>query len=309
MTTRTRLLILAAPALSAVLVAQQNAPSVRNPLGGDPAVVAEGQSLFNQVCQSCHGPGGQGSDRGPALTRTTLTHGNADADVFRAIRTGVPGTQMPPFAGFTDTQIWQLVSYIRSLQGPASVGGTDGADDRRHRGRRGVVLWPRRVRDLPRSQRTRRRARSGSVERRTALAGRAAAEDRRPDRAAARRGRPRGWEGRRADGHGRREDAGRARDSRRPPQRGHVLAADDRLVRPAAVARQDEARVRHCRYRVAPSIGLRDKAVGFRHHEPRRISPCAAGTRPDQDCRRAAASGRRHVRAAPATPQRSLTTG
>ena len=118
MTTRTRLLILAAPALSAVLVAQQNVPSVRNPLGGDSAVVAEGQSLFNQVCQSCHGPGGQGSDRGPALTRTTLTHGNADADVFRAIRTGVPGTQMPPFAAFTDTQIWQLVSYIRSLQGP-----------------------------------------------------------------------------------------------------------------------------------------------------------------------------------------------
>jgi len=79
--------------LSVVLVAQQNAQPVRNPLGGDPAVVAEGQSLFNQVCQSCHGPGGQGSDRGPALTRTTLTRGNADADVFRAIRTGVSGTQ------------------------------------------------------------------------------------------------------------------------------------------------------------------------------------------------------------------------
>ena len=57
MTTRTRFLIVAGPALSAVLIAQQNTPPVGNPLGGDPAVVAEGQSLFNQVCQSCHGAG------------------------------------------------------------------------------------------------------------------------------------------------------------------------------------------------------------------------------------------------------------
>ena len=161
MTTRTRLLILAAPALSAVLVAQQNAPPVRNPLGGDPAVAAEGQTLFNQVCQSCHGPGGQGSDRGPALTRTTLKHGNADADLFRAIRTGVPGTQMPPFAGFTDAQIWQLVSYIRSLQGPRR---------RRSRRRRRQETSPPAKRcslaapraRLPRSERTRRRGRSGA---------------------------------------------------------------------------------------------------------------------------------------------------
>src|SRR4029078_4348159 len=84
------------------------------------AAIAAGQTLFNEVCQSCHGPGGQGSDRGPALTGT-LKNGNTDADVFRTIRNGVPGTQMVAFNSFTDAQVWQLVSFIRSTQGNAAA--------------------------------------------------------------------------------------------------------------------------------------------------------------------------------------------
>src|SRR5207344_1390546 len=70
-------------------------------------------------CQGCHGPAGQGDrDRGaPALRSASLARGNDDADLFRNIRSGVPGTQMPSFSRLTDEQIWQVVSYIRSLQG------------------------------------------------------------------------------------------------------------------------------------------------------------------------------------------------
>jgi alcohol dehydrogenase (cytochrome c) len=70
--------------------------------------------LYDQTCQSCHGPAGQG-DRGPALDAGRFTRGNEDGDLFHVIRAGVPGTQMPPFPGLTDEQTWQLVSYIRSL--------------------------------------------------------------------------------------------------------------------------------------------------------------------------------------------------
>jgi PQQ-dependent dehydrogenase (methanol/ethanol family) len=90
-----------------------------NPLAGNTSAVSEGQTLYNQTCQTCHGPAGQGSDRGPALNAGTFKHGNADADLFRAIRSGVPGTQMAPFGGLSDTQTWQLVSYLRSLHGSA----------------------------------------------------------------------------------------------------------------------------------------------------------------------------------------------
>ena len=116
MSRRRQLLILVTLTLSVVVVSARQGVPGSNPLAGSPAVVSEGQTLYNQLCQSCHGPAGQGGgDRGPALNSGTFKHGNADPDLFRAIRSGLPGTQMAPFGGLSDTQIWQLVSYLRSL--------------------------------------------------------------------------------------------------------------------------------------------------------------------------------------------------
>jgi mono/diheme cytochrome c family protein len=65
---------------------------------------------------------------GPALNTTGLKNGDSDADLFRTIRQGVQGTQMPPYKGLRDEQVWQLVSYIRSLQSTAaSTGPSRGA--------------------------------------------------------------------------------------------------------------------------------------------------------------------------------------
>src|ERR1051325_874162 len=77
-------------------------------------VPAAGRALYDQTCDSCHGPAGQG-DRGPALNTGTFTRGNSDADLARNIRDGIAGTQMPPFRALGDDQIRQLVAYIRSL--------------------------------------------------------------------------------------------------------------------------------------------------------------------------------------------------
>src|SRR5262252_7748916 len=79
------------------LVAQQSDTS-RNPLAGNTDAIAAGRRVYDQTCQTCHGPEGQG-DRGPALNRAGLVHGNADDDLFHSIRAGVPGTQMPAFSG------------------------------------------------------------------------------------------------------------------------------------------------------------------------------------------------------------------
>src|SRR5262245_1495953 len=100
---------------TSVLVAQQ-ANTTRNPLEASPAVIASGQTVFDQACQSCHAPGATG-DRGPALNTGVFRRGSDDAQLFRTIREGLPGTQMPPFRGLTDEQIWQVVSYLRSLSG------------------------------------------------------------------------------------------------------------------------------------------------------------------------------------------------
>ncbi|MEO7274365.1 MAG: PQQ-dependent dehydrogenase, methanol/ethanol family [Vicinamibacterales bacterium] len=139
--TRLTLLVGSFVGLSALaLVAQQAqvADTVINPLATDPAAAGEGQRTFAATCQACHGVGAQGDrERGaPALTARGFKHGDGDGDVFRAIRSGVPGTQMPPYAALTDQQTWQLVAYIRSLQQtttatgkPAAAGGDTAAGE------------------------------------------------------------------------------------------------------------------------------------------------------------------------------------
>src|SRR5439155_10261946 len=101
------------------LVAQQS-DTTRNPLGASPAAVAAGRVVYDQTCQACHGPAGQG-DRGPALNTGTFARGSEDRDLFRTIREGVAGSQMPPFTALGDEQTWQVVSYLRSLSRPAAV--------------------------------------------------------------------------------------------------------------------------------------------------------------------------------------------
>jgi outer membrane protein assembly factor BamB/cytochrome c2 len=127
MRARIQFLVLAAATVgaAAILVAQQPADAVRNPLGTDPDAITAGRQLYDQTCQSCHGPAGQG-ERGPALSAAKLSHGGDDGELFHTIRAGIQGTQMPAFPRLTDTQTWRLVSYIRDLQGSPGVSASAG---------------------------------------------------------------------------------------------------------------------------------------------------------------------------------------
>jgi alcohol dehydrogenase (cytochrome c) len=121
--------VAAAAGISAGVLLAQQSDTTRNPLAGRAEAAAAGRRLYDSTCVACHGPAGQG-DRGPALDSGRFAHGSEDGDLFHAIRAGVPGTQMPPFAGLTDEQTWQLVSYLRSLTAaappPAASGGIVG---------------------------------------------------------------------------------------------------------------------------------------------------------------------------------------
>ncbi len=94
----------------------------KNPFAGDANAAKVGESQFRANCAFCHGLGGRGGGRGPDLTRAQKRHGNADGDLFRTINEGVPGTAMPPNGatqqgvGMTEDEIWQVITYIRSVQ-------------------------------------------------------------------------------------------------------------------------------------------------------------------------------------------------
>ncbi len=105
----------------------------KNPFAGDPKAAKLGESQFRANCAFCHGLGARGGGRGPDLTRAQKRHGNSDADLFRTINEGVPGTAMPPNGatqqgvGMTEEEIWQVISYIRSVEKKADAGSVGDA--------------------------------------------------------------------------------------------------------------------------------------------------------------------------------------
>jgi len=103
----------------------------KNPYAGDAKMAQLGEFQFRANCAFCHGLGGRGGGRGPDLTRAKKKHGSADADLFRTINDGVPGTAMPPNGatqqgvGMTPEEIWEVITYIRSVEKkvPAEIPG------------------------------------------------------------------------------------------------------------------------------------------------------------------------------------------
>ncbi len=94
----------------------------RNPFAGNPRAAKLGEFQFRINCAFCHGLGARGGGRGPDLTRPNKPHGKTDADLFRTISDGIPGTAMPPNGttgqgvGMTDTEIWQVITYIHTVE-------------------------------------------------------------------------------------------------------------------------------------------------------------------------------------------------
>jgi len=84
-----------------------------------PADQAAGAKIFRSHCATCHGARAEGG-LGPNLAAGAFFHGGTDADLYRTITEGVPGTAM---AGtfFDGTQVWQIVAYLRTLGGSNSA--------------------------------------------------------------------------------------------------------------------------------------------------------------------------------------------
>jgi putative heme-binding domain-containing protein len=106
------------------LAAPTATEAARNPFAGDSKAITQGAVLFRQECVFCHGVGAQGGMRGPDLTTGMWSHGGSDADLAGTIGTGVPGTAMPPNK-LTADEIWQIVTYLRSLQQAVTVTSGD----------------------------------------------------------------------------------------------------------------------------------------------------------------------------------------
>ncbi|HYK39162.1 MAG TPA: c-type cytochrome [Candidatus Eremiobacteraceae bacterium] len=127
---KSKLVILLSAIATLAFGAGTSHAQVKNPYAGDPKIAKLGESQFRSNCAFCHGLGARGGGRGPDLTRAQKRHGNSDEEIFHNVHDGIAGTAMPPATaggigvGMTDEEIWQVITYIRSVEkkAPADIG-------------------------------------------------------------------------------------------------------------------------------------------------------------------------------------------
>ena len=110
------ILLLAASALWSQ-VPDPDSRSERNPFAAQPDAILAGRNLFMASCSGCHGANAEGG-RGPNLTEGRQIRRLRDGALFASIKSGVPGTDMPP-SNLAEDQIWRLVAFVRDLSAAA----------------------------------------------------------------------------------------------------------------------------------------------------------------------------------------------
>ena len=82
---------------------------------------AIGRQTFSANCAQCHGKDGRGGGSAPTLYSSEFLKSTSDAQIFALVAGGVSGTEMPAWSldyggTFTDEQVRQVVTYLRSLE-------------------------------------------------------------------------------------------------------------------------------------------------------------------------------------------------
>ena len=88
----------------------------------DDAAEAQGRKLYMANCMSCHGAAADGQGPAAAALRPRPTDftaaawwvGRTDEQVKAAIRTGSPGTPMMGFARLSESDLDQIVAFLRT---------------------------------------------------------------------------------------------------------------------------------------------------------------------------------------------------
>lgn len=103
--------------------APASAAAKKNPLAGKADAVAAGKQTFTTTCVPCHGPTGRGDGPAavalnpkPANYTSLAIEAESDGSLFWKLSEGRGG--MVGFkATLSEKQRWELISYIRTLQG------------------------------------------------------------------------------------------------------------------------------------------------------------------------------------------------
>ena len=96
------------------------AAKVKNPVAMSAESIAAGKRAYTRMCGRCHGPEGKGDGSAatstvPDLTDAAWDYGGSDGEIFSVIHDGV-STDMDGYAArLSDTDIWNVVNFVRSV--------------------------------------------------------------------------------------------------------------------------------------------------------------------------------------------------
>jgi mono/diheme cytochrome c family protein len=86
-----------------------------NPMAGNPDARLAGQLLFADHCAKCHGDDAEGKGKHPSLLSGRVQNEATPGDIHWLLVNGSLKRGMPSWSKLPDPQLWQLISYIKSL--------------------------------------------------------------------------------------------------------------------------------------------------------------------------------------------------
>ena len=92
-----------------------------NPYHEQLQAIQAGRLLFEEHCAECHGNDAQGKAKRPSLRTSRIQSEASEGEVHWLLVNGNIRRGMPSWSKLPDQQLWQIVSYLKSLKTEAST--------------------------------------------------------------------------------------------------------------------------------------------------------------------------------------------
>jgi mono/diheme cytochrome c family protein len=86
-----------------------------NPYHDQAEAIAAGRRIFVDRCSHCHGENADGTKKRPPLKSERVQQQASEGDLHWLLVNGNMGKGMPSWAKLPDQQLWQVITYIKSL--------------------------------------------------------------------------------------------------------------------------------------------------------------------------------------------------
>ena len=90
-----------------------------NIMASDPDAAAAGRLLFEDHCARCHGNTAEGKGKRPSLRSERIQDIATPGDLHWFLVNGSLGRGMPSWSKLPDQQLWQIITYLKTLKNEA----------------------------------------------------------------------------------------------------------------------------------------------------------------------------------------------